>query len=273
MFAQVKELTHWPNDADDDSLELYRWIVRLGFAGVLLFVACASPALHRASLRRRSHPLHRRADRAGAGGATLLEISRMHGIPHAAVCGGRARCSTCRVRIDGASALTPPGDPEAITLASIDAPPNVRLACQIRPASALTVTRLLRPASTGPGGGDLQEIDSAGVEKPLAVMFLDMRDFTQLSQSRLPYDIVFILNEFFAATGSAITPTAAGSTSSWATACSPCSASATAWRSAAGRRCVPRAPSTWRSITSMPSSAPRSASRCGSAWAFMPGRC
>ena len=50
----------------------------------------------------------------------------------------------------------------------------------------------------------MQELDSAGVEKALAVMFLDLRDFTQLSQSRLPYDVVFILNEFFAATGSAI---------------------------------------------------------------------
>ncbi|MDN3721315.1 2Fe-2S iron-sulfur cluster-binding protein [Roseibium salinum] len=31
-------------------------------------------------------------------GPTLLEISRMKNIPHAAVCGGRARCSTCRVK-------------------------------------------------------------------------------------------------------------------------------------------------------------------------------
>ena len=33
-------------------------------------------------------------------GPTLLEISRMQGIPHASVCGGRARCSTCRVGVD-----------------------------------------------------------------------------------------------------------------------------------------------------------------------------
>ena len=50
----------------------------------------------------------------------------------------------------------------------------------------------------------MQEADAAGAERPLAVMFLDLREFTQLSQSRLPYDIVFILNEFFAATGAAI---------------------------------------------------------------------
>jgi adenylate cyclase len=129
----------------------------------------------------------------------------MYQIPHAAVCGGRARCSTCRVRIDaGAGSLEAATYPEAITLASIAAPTNVRLACQVRPMGPLTVTRLLRPASTGPQAADLLELDSAGVERPLAVMFLDMREFTQLSQARLPYDVVFILNEFFAATGSAI---------------------------------------------------------------------
>jgi adenylate cyclase len=129
----------------------------------------------------------------------------MHGIPHASVCGGRARCSTCRVRVEkGAGGLPAPTFPEVITLDSIAAPANVRLACQIRPQQALTVTRLLRPGQTGPQAATVQEADAAGVEKLLAVMFLDLRSFTQLSQSRLPYDVVFILNEFFAAAGSAI---------------------------------------------------------------------
>ena len=35
------------------------------------------------------------------------------------------------------------------------------------------LARLLRPASTGPQAVDLQEADAIGVEKPLAVMFLD----------------------------------------------------------------------------------------------------
>jgi adenylate cyclase len=109
------------------------------------------------------------------------------------------------VRIDdGANSLNPATYPEVITLASIAAPNNVRLACQVRPEHSMTVTRLLRPLSTGPEAVDLYEADAAGVERPLAVMFLDLREFTQLSQSRLPYDIVFILNEFFAATGAAI---------------------------------------------------------------------
>ena len=32
-------------------------------------------------------------------GRSILEVSRAAGIPHASVCGGRGRCSTCRVRV------------------------------------------------------------------------------------------------------------------------------------------------------------------------------
>jgi adenylate cyclase len=207
MFARVKELTAWPKPADADALAQYRLLVRIEFAAVLVVVAgfivwqhyarFAGPKL---AIKYIGGPTLRVPK-----GPTLLEISRMHRIPHASVCGGRARCSTCRVRIEeGSNTLPPPRFPEAFTLSSIAAPQNVRLACQIRPQGPLTVTRLLRPASTGPQAADLQESDSAGVEKALAVLFLDLRDFTQWSHNRLPYDVVFILNEFFAAAGSAI---------------------------------------------------------------------
>jgi adenylate cyclase len=207
MFARVKEMTNWPNAADADALGTYRLLVRVGFGSILLFVASVIAGRYyllstrpKMAITYTGGPIVK-----VPAGPTLLEISRMFGIPHAAVCGGRARCSTCRVRIDeGAGSLIAPSYPEAITLASIAAPQNVRLACQVRPVGPLTVTRLLRPASTGPQAAELQEVDSAGVEKSLAVMFLDLRDFTQLSQSRLAYDVVFILNEFFAAAGSAI---------------------------------------------------------------------
>lgn len=206
-FGQVKQLTHWPNAAASEALTQYRLQVRLGFGAVLCLVAAyvfwryyRLSTLPKMAIKYTGGPTVRVPP-----GPTLLEISRMHGIPHAAVCGGRARCSTCRVRIDdGVGDLLAPTYPEAITLASIAAPKNVRLACQVRPDHSVTVTRLLRPASTGPQAVDVLEADAAGAERQLAVMFLDLREFTQLSQSRLPYDVVFILNEFFAATGSAI---------------------------------------------------------------------
>ena len=137
-------------------------------------------------------------------GPTLLEISRMNGVPHASVCGGRARCSTCRVGVErGLLALGPPSAAEARTLASIRAPPHVRLACQIRPREPITVTRLVTPPSStgsrGRVGGHPQ-----GVERELAVLFLDTRGFTSISETRLPYDVVFILNRLFAEVGDAI---------------------------------------------------------------------
>lgn len=206
-LAQVKQLTAWPDAAASDALAKYRFQVRIGFGAILFLVAAyifwryyRLSTLPKMAIKYTGGPTVRVPP-----GPTLLEISRMHGIPHAAVCGGRARCSTCRVRIDdGVGDLVAPTYPEAITLASIAAPKNVRLACQVRPDHSITVTRLLRPASTGPQAVDVLEADAAGAERPLAVMFLDLREFTQLSQSRLPYDVVFILNEFFAATGSAI---------------------------------------------------------------------
>jgi adenylate cyclase len=40
-------------------------------------------------------------------GATVLETLRANGIPHASVCGGRARCTTCRIRVVSGQAELP----------------------------------------------------------------------------------------------------------------------------------------------------------------------
>src|SRR6266511_2851389 len=71
-------------------------------------------------------------------GATVLETLRENGIPHASVCGGRARCTTCRVMVTrGLDALPAPAGLEAKALARIEAPAGLRLACQIRPTADL----------------------------------------------------------------------------------------------------------------------------------------
>ena len=125
----------------------------------------------------------------------------MSAVPHASVCGGRARCSTCRVGVEtGLAELMPPAGAEAMTLASIKAPPHVRLACQIRPREPITVTRLV-DAGTRRG---CRQPGAQGIERTLAVLFLDTRGFTMISEKRLPYDVVFILNRLFAEVGEAI---------------------------------------------------------------------
>lgn len=137
-------------------------------------------------------------------GMTVLDGSRLGNIPHASVCGGRGRCSTCRVRIvDGAEHLPPAADDEARVLARIHAGDGIRLACQLRPAKDLAVAPLL-PEASNPAVGLMGTDPGAGIERDMAVLFADLRAFTRIAESRLPFDVVFILNQYFKAMGGAI---------------------------------------------------------------------
>ncbi len=137
-------------------------------------------------------------------GFSVLESSRQAGIVHTSICGGRGRCSTCRVRVvAGAQHLPAPSPTEARVLTRVDAPANVRLACQLRPTQDISVLPLIPPsqeslpAMTNPGF-------MAGREREVTVLFADLRGFTRLSEQRLPYDVVFLLNRYFEAVGGAI---------------------------------------------------------------------
>ena len=132
-----------------------------------------------------------------APGPTVLEISRMNGIPHTSVCGGRARCSTCRVLVlSGGETLAPPSDHEIAVLHRIGAGDDVRLACQIRPNSNLSVRPLLPTRDSKARPGTVTDAYHWGVEQPVAVMFVDIRNFTGISEKRLSYDVVFMLNRY-----------------------------------------------------------------------------
>ena len=136
-------------------------------------------------------------------GLSVLETSRYARIPHASVCGGRGRCSTCRVRILTTRSQPPPGDAELRVLRRLGVPPDVRLACQLRPTSDLTVTPLL-PATATAAEGRAPGDSHNGREQDIVVLFADLRRFTRLAEHRLPYDVVFFLNRYFEAVGGAI---------------------------------------------------------------------
>lgn len=137
-------------------------------------------------------------------GFTVLKASRQAGIAHASVCGGRGRCSTCRVRVHApASGLPAPSEAEARVLARVGAGANVRLACQLRPQEDLRVTPLI-PPSIPPALSLVQGHVMAGEEREICVLFADLRGFTSLSEHRLPYDVVFLLNRYFESVGDAI---------------------------------------------------------------------
>jgi adenylate cyclase len=136
-------------------------------------------------------------------GLSVLEVSRLARIPHASVCGGRGRCSTCRIRVQSARPQPRPSEAESRVLRRLGAPSDVRLACQLRPTSDLRVTPLL-PATATAADGRLADDTQRGREQEVAVLFADLRGFTRLAEHRLPYDVVFFLNRYFEAVGGAI---------------------------------------------------------------------
>jgi adenylate cyclase len=137
-------------------------------------------------------------------GSTILEASRIGNIPHASVCGGRGRCSTCRVRIlAGDATLPPPSIEELRVLARVGAAPGTRLACQARPQGYVKVVPLLPPSAT-PSHAQARADHHSGKEREIAVLFADIRGFTHFSEQRLPYDVVFLLNRYFRAMGEAV---------------------------------------------------------------------
>lgn len=135
-------------------------------------------------------------------GLTLLEISLKHGLPHIHACGGRARCSTCRVIVLAHADNLSPRTPAEEALARrkrFDA--DVRLACQSRVRGPVVVRRLVM---------DQEDAELAlagrvsGRERHLAILFSDVRGFTRLSEELLAYDVVHLLNRHFRRLGDAI---------------------------------------------------------------------
>ncbi|MEH6754225.1 MAG: adenylate/guanylate cyclase domain-containing protein [Alphaproteobacteria bacterium] len=137
-------------------------------------------------------------------GMTILEASQLNDIPHAAVCGGRGRCSTCRIRVNGPlENLSEPDESEQKVLRRVGAAPDVRLACQTRTSSDTSVTLLLPPNAT-PRDGFAKSAAMQGQEQEISILFADIRGFTSFSEQKLPYDVVFLLNRYFRSMGEAI---------------------------------------------------------------------
>jgi adenylate cyclase len=135
-------------------------------------------------------------------GYSLLEASRFGKVKHASMCGGRARCSTCRVKVvEGLEALPPPDDLERATLERIGAPADVRLACRTRPRSNLSVVPLVPVGAPPPGLGiAFQE----GYEHTVTALAIDLRDSTRLAEVNLPFDTLFLINSYIGAVNDAI---------------------------------------------------------------------
>ena len=141
-------------------------------------------------------------------GESILHASLRTGIPHAHVCGGNARCSTCRVVIvQGLKYCSPRNSSEKRIADRLHFGSNIRLACQTRINGDVKLRRLVLDAD------DVEFTDQsargaapalAGEEKELAILFADIRGFTGLAEDLPPFDVIHLLNRYFNRMGSVI---------------------------------------------------------------------
>jgi adenylate cyclase len=129
------------------------------------------------------------------GERTILETSLAAGVLHYHQCNGRARCTTCRVRvIEGEEHLSPPDSAEKDVLLRHHLASDVRLACQTYVKGEVTISRVILDPSSLQGNGELVE---HAEERPLAVMFCDLRQFTPFAAAHMPQDVIYVLNRYF----------------------------------------------------------------------------
>ena len=132
---------------------------------------------------------------------TILEVAQQSNIPLTHVCKGNGRCSTCRIKIvEGIENVLPRSESEQAIAIQMGFSSDIRLACQSKIIGDITVRRLVC---------DDEDIELTnllitdpkqnlvGVEKHVLILFSDIRGFTSLSETLLPYDIVHVLNRYF----------------------------------------------------------------------------
>ena len=204
--GEVLPEINWPQAAALEWVDDWRitiWIVAGGVLALILLARWVRWAVER------RHGLVRLTYADGRvveirPGISVLEASRKAGIPHASVCGGRGRCSTCRIRLgEGREHVLPAGEDELKVLKRVGLPDGVRLACQLRPTQDLAITPLLPPDVSAKEAFRKSE-HLRGSEREVAILFVDIRAFTSFSETKLPYDVVFVLNRYFQSMGEAV---------------------------------------------------------------------
>jgi len=192
--------------AEQDILERISDDFLIGYLGLIGFVAAARGV--RALNERRGGMItlsygNGRTVRVPKG-LSVLEASLRHQVPHASVCGGRARCSTCRIRVIGdCAALPEPSNREAFVLNRVGTgqDPAIRLACQLRPETDISFFQIFLPQTTAARASGPSHI---GEERYLVSLFVDMRGSTRLAENRLPFDTVFVVNRFLGEVSKAV---------------------------------------------------------------------
>jgi len=133
--------------------------------------------------------------------SSILESMLKAKIKHTHVCGGNARCSTCRVNImEGLTNCLPRNEKEKKLSGQLGFPQNIRLACQTRLKGDIAIRRLVVDDL------DIEIIlkqigDTSGTklghEKELAILFTDIENYTEFAEALPPYCLVHVLNRYY----------------------------------------------------------------------------
>jgi serine/threonine protein kinase/ferredoxin/hemoglobin-like flavoprotein len=140
-------------------------------------------------------------------GATLLEVSLANGIPHVHVCGGRARCSTCRVVVlDGLQNLGARNEAEQRVADRKGWPDNIRLACQTQVNGDASLRRLIIDAedeAIAQSEASLEDADAnpdslggAAIEVRAVALTCAIKDFGAFVAANLLHDVVHVVNRY-----------------------------------------------------------------------------
>jgi adenylate cyclase len=178
------------------NLALWARRSQIGYGALLVALLLARAARNRRERGRDAVRITYPGGRVVAAptGFSVLETSHWAGIPHASACGGRGRCSTCRIELLAGAESAPAASPEELeTLQRVKAPMSVRLACQLRPTGDLSVAPLVPVAVSAPGTAAAY---GEGQERLVTALFVDLRDSTRFSAGRLPFDAFFVIDRY-----------------------------------------------------------------------------
>lgn len=140
-------------------------------------------------------------------GKTLLETALQNNIAHYCVCGGHARCTTCRVYIvEGKENLAPRTEAETKIAADKNWSDDIRLACQTKILGDVTVKQLVVDDIDMDLARKEGSLSKAPTEQSLVVMFCDIENYTGFSATHLhnPYDVIHLLNKYYKEIGEPI---------------------------------------------------------------------
>ena len=133
--------------------------------------------------------------------SSILDATLAAHINHAHACGGKAKCSTCRVSImAGIENCNPRNKAEQKMADRLNFPADIRLACQTNIKGNISIRKMVSDKLDMDIISEQFSKDSKfaiGSQQKLTIVFTDIVNFTPLAEKFPPYDIVHVLNRYY----------------------------------------------------------------------------